>query len=135
MELIYEAQSALAGIGVEMGNRSFRRGGEFTVGSPESIYRMMHPLDGCTVVAPAEWADELFVDLLPREVTNTPHRREKDPKYMIVDLYRENPFLTKEEFREQLYPEMPRRQFNKHWQYAADIEPNIQKPGRRKAQS
>ncbi|WP_208180026.1 hypothetical protein J4T85_019680 [Sinorhizobium medicae] len=101
----------------------------------ESLLNMLEPYNGCPVVAPSGWLDTLYGIADARQEGDPSRDLSQPPRDRILDLWKQDPFLTKDDFKSRLFPEMSVRSFDMHWKQAADLNPEIRKPGRRKAKS
>jgi len=135
MDLINQANAGFSALGIEMGIRALARGADTRIGTAAAILEMMSPYEGHIVVAPSEWVAELFDDLRPQSVEERSMQEDRAPKDMIVEFYRGNASMTREEIKEALFPEMSARQFDRHWKQATDAAPELKRPGRRSAKS
>lgn len=102
-------------------------------GSLRSILKVLSPFDGCRLLAPVAW-QKMIEQVLP-DVSSRDQGNLLPPKMAILDAYRDNPLLSKQEIRLMLYPNWSERQFGKHWSAASEIDPTMKRPGRRKAKS
>lgn len=102
-------------------------------GSLRSILKSLSPFDGCRVVAPTVW-QKMIEQIMP-DPTDTDQAAMTSPKLAILDAYRSNPLLSKQEIKQMLYPHWSERQFGKQWAAASEIDPAMARPGRRKIKS
>lgn len=100
-----------------------------------NLLNMLAPYDGCTIVAPIEWIGELNGS--EEEALNEPADNlfSGAPKSAILSLLKAQPTLTKSGVKAKLFPKTSTRRFNMHWQQAAEENPALAKPGRRKEKS
>ncbi|PDT39829.1 MULTISPECIES: hypothetical protein [Sinorhizobium] len=137
LDMLKEAYTALKGINVGGDSKAIEAliEDEVYTERPRALLNMLSPYDGCPVVAPAEWMKK-FRGAESEEQTQLGRMFSgQSPRDCILELWREDPFLTKAEFKSRLFPEMSIRQFELHWKQASEINPEITKPGRRGGKS
>lgn len=99
------------------------------------LLKIFSPFDGCSIVAPAEWAQFITSAVVSDAATpDFPTQSASDlpPKQAILELIDAHPEMTKSEIRQELFPNLSVRQFERHWANAASVKPELSAPGRKK---